>query len=240
MKTTKRISVMMIVMAMVFGLFSAIPLTASAATFSVSGAAKDKDGNLLKGVEVVLKIGGSTDSSFNNYFTGNYIASTGSDGKFTFPAVDGGVYNVYVYNAVLDYFYSAYIGKITVNGNVTDYTITVSEMGGTWVKNQNGTWSFKLTNGNRATGWRQDGGKWYYMDANGIMQTGWLCFDGTMFGMPTTWYYLNEGGDMVTGWLKWEDNWYYLNPSGEMITNASKKIDGKIYKFDASGVCTNP
>jgi beta-glucosidase len=99
-----------------------------------------------------------------------------------------------------------------------------------WKKNTDGTWSLVNLNGEKATGWVQDGSNWYHLDSSGIMQTGWLQDnDGS-------WYYLSENGAMKTGWLKDTDGkWYYLNDNGSMRTGWLKDTDGKWYYLNANG-----
>jgi glucan-binding YG repeat protein len=63
---------------------------------------------------------------------------------------------------------------------------------------------------------------WYHLDSNGYMQTGWYLESGS-------WYYLKPEG--FTGWS---------GPTGSMLKNTSANIGGKVYNFNASGVCTNP
>ncbi len=41
---------------------------------------------------------------------------------------------------------------------------------------------------------------------------------------------------MQTGWLKLGTNWYYLKASGVMAANETLTINGKTYRFNASGV----
>ena len=46
---------------------------------------------------------------------------------------------------------------------------------------------------------------------------------------------------MVTSkWVKDAGKWYYLDGNGYMLANTSQKIGNKVYRFNASGVCTNP
>ncbi|MGX8692262.1 MAG: leucine-rich repeat protein [Clostridia bacterium] len=97
----------------------------------------------------------------------------------------------------------------------------------------NGTWYYLSAGGVMQTGWQQINGYWYYLSAGGAMQTGWQKIGGN-------WYYFSSGGAMQTGWLKLNNNWYYLDASGAMLANTSRNINGKVYYFNASGVCTNP
>ncbi|MGI5906940.1 MAG: choline-binding protein A [Candidatus Pararuminococcus gallinarum] len=63
--------------------------------------------------------------------------------------------------------------------------------------------------------------------------TGWQDIGGF-------WYYLGTDGKMLTGWQQINNVWYYVEAEGTMIRNSSKQINGKIYNFDANGVCLNP
>ena len=101
-----------------------------------------------------------------------------------------------------------------------------------WVKSGN-NWYFLSSSGAMATGWVKSGGKWYYMNSSGAMATGWV-------KSGSKWYFMSSSGAMVTGWVKSGGKWYYMDASGAMLANTSKKIGNKTYKFNASGVCTNP
>lgn len=95
-----------------------------------------------------------------------------------------------------------------------------------WIKNENGSWSYKNLDGTTAVGWINDNGNWYYLDNNGIMQTGWV-------KEGSDWYYLNSSGEMKTGWHKDNNgNWYYLLDSGKMAYDTV--ING--YTIDSNGV----
>lgn len=120
------------------------------------------------------------------------------------------------------------------------------QIGGKW-------YLFKYADGSMITGWSKSGGKWYYLGTNGAMQTGWIKISGKWYYLNSSgamvtgwqkingkWYYFNANGDMKTGWLKDGGNWYYLDNSGAMLANTFKTINGKIYQFNSSGVCTNP
>ena len=67
----------------------------------------------------------------------------------------------------------------------------------------------------------------------GAAQTGWVKSNDT-------WYYYGSNGILCNSWVKSGGYWYYFNSSGAMLANTSQKINGKTYKFNASGVCTNP
>lgn len=96
-----------------------------------------------------------------------------------------------------------------------------------------GKWYYFNASGAMVTGWQAIGGKWYYLNASGAMVTGWQ-------RVGSAWYYLSTSGAMATGWLKSGGSWYYLESSGKMLANTSRKIGSKTYRFNSSGVCTNP
>jgi len=103
----------------------------------------------------------------------------------------------------------------------------------TFWKKISGKWYYFNSAGAMQTGWQKLGGKWYYFNASGAMLTGWQ-------KLGSKWYYFNSSGDMKTGWLKSGGKWYYLDSSGAMVAGRSLKIGKKTYKFNSSGVCTNP
>lgn len=96
-----------------------------------------------------------------------------------------------------------------------------------------GKYYYLGSDGVMRTGWKKIGGKWYYFNSDGIMQTGWKKISGK-------WYYLGSNGVMRTKWQKISGKWYYFDKSGKMLANTSRKIGKKTYKFNKSGVCTNP
>lgn len=110
---------------------------------------------------------------------------------------------------------------------------------------------YYLNGGAMTTGWKQISGKWYYFGSSGVMATGWKQIGGVWYyfkdGAMATgwqkisnkWYYFN-GGAMTTGWKKLSGKWYYFDANGKMLASTSKTIGGKVYKFNSSGVCTNP
>ena len=69
---------------------------------------------------------------------------------------------------------------------------------------------------------------WYYLNTDGSMKTGWLLDGGK-------WYYLNINGTMQKGWLINSNSKYYLADDGTMAIG-TKTIDGKVYKFNTSGM----
>ncbi|MBZ0312656.1 pectinesterase family protein [Clostridium butyricum] len=99
-----------------------------------------------------------------------------------------------------------------------------------WNQNEDKTWFFINSNGEKVQGWLKDGALWYHLNPDGSMQTGWLKDnDGA-------WYYLSNNGSMKTGWLRDSNGkWYYLNEDGSMKTGWLKDNDGKWYYLNQSG-----
>lgn len=60
--------------------------------------------------------------------------------------------------------------------------------------------------------WQQIDGKWYHFDENGFMETGW---------------YENAYGQ-----------WFWMDGNGVMVSGTIRQIDGKIYRVNADGCCT--
>lgn len=101
--------------------------------------------------------------------------------------------------------------------------------GGTWKKDNNGTWYFTDPNGTKVkNNWIKSKDYWYYLDSNGGLKTGWIEVD-------KKWYYSNSSGERQTGWIKDNNNWYYLNSNGVMQTGLIT-VDGKKYYLNSSGV----
>ena len=94
-------------------------------------------------------------------------------------------------------------------------------------------WYYFATGGAMQTGWQKIDGYWYYFASGGAMQTGWQ-------KIGSSWYYFSSSGAMHTGWLKLGSSWYYFRSNGSMVANTSLTINGKVYRFNASGVCANP
>lgn len=89
-------------------------------------------------------------------------------------------------------------------------TPMVSEKRTGW-KNENGKWSFYLSNGQKVKNdWYCDNGKWY-----------WFGADGTMF---------------VNQWVQYKGKWYYLSDSGTMVTDKLFAIKNEIFAFGSDGV----
>lgn len=116
-----------------------------------------------------------------------------------------------------------------------------------------GVWYYLSNSGAMVTGWQKIQNVWYYFNASGAMQTGWRYLSGTWYYLSSSgamatgwqwignaWYHFNNSGAMQTGWLYDSGKWYYLESSGAMLANTSQRIGGKTYRFNSSGVCTNP
>ena len=98
-----------------------------------------------------------------------------------------------------------------------------------WAKDSKG-WMYLGANGRiTKSKWIQAGGQWYYMKANGYMSANeWAKDSGG-------WMYMDANGKISKNkWIKSGGKWYYLKANGYMATG-SIKINGKTYKFDASG-----
>jgi len=99
--------------------------------------------------------------------------------------------------------------------------------------------------------------KGHYFNANGsAKKKGWWDAGGTTAGGTVFeyWYYFtNNKGTPASGWKKINKKWYYFAPKElrsssqgywflkyMMVHDCSIKINGKKYKFNSKGVCTNP
>ena len=114
-------------------------------------------------------------------------------------------------------------------------------------------WYYFKSGGEAATGWQKISKVWYYFDGEGRMLTGWQDIEGVRYyfkdsgSMATGWlkydgnyYYLASGGAMKAGWVKSGSKWYYMDVDGVMVFSCSLELNGKEYRFDASGACVNP
>lgn len=111
-------------------------------------------------------------------------------------------------------------------------------------------WYYMGADGTPKTGWFKDGNDWYYAD-----EWGWMWYD-MFIEYNGAEYYLTKSGAMATGWeliggdwfyfkasgamaeKEWIQDggaWYYLGEYGAMYADGTYTIDGKEYKFDASG-----
>ena len=106
-----------------------------------------------------------------------------------------------------------------------------------WIQQDDGTWTYRKTDGAFARNeWQNIGGRWYVFDGSGTMIKGW-------FRSGEAWYYLGEDGGMLSGqWFSDKGKNYYLTASGTMATDAyigsEMAVNGKriYYYVDGSGV----
>lgn len=185
-------------------------------------------------VRVYLNHGGSSSGGGTDTGTGNWVRDARgwrhlhTDGSFTrgeWERIDGRYYHFdadgYMQTGWIKLSAWYYLGG---NGAMVTGWNKIS-----------GKWYYFDRFGGMLSGWQKIGGKWYYLGGakDGAMKTGWQ-------KISNTWYFFNRGGDMKTGWLKSGGKWYYFESSGAMLANTSRKMGNKTYKFNASGVCTNP
>ena len=140
-----------------------------------------------------------------------------------------------------------------------------TELGSGWVKKSryadSYSWHYINEQGENHNSWKKIDGSWYFFDNTGEAYTGRRYIDGN-------YYYFNDSCQMVTGWFKYTapngsfswwsyagsdgalyknkwlnqgGKWYYFDDNGMMLYDAENyMIDGNLYSFDSSGVCTNP
>ncbi|MDO4327494.1 MAG: hypothetical protein Q4E24_15975, partial [bacterium] len=107
---------------------------------------------------------------------------------------------------------------------------------GQWEQAQDGSWSFRLSSGVLASGWKyvadRSGNHWYHFSENGIMDTGWYRADNG------DWYYLEESGAIQgaakAGWYRdtQDGNMYYLDLTTYIMAVDWTNIDAKWYYFN--------
>ena len=116
-----------------------------------------------------------------------------------------------------------------------------------------GVWYYFASSGVMKTGWQKISKKWYYFNDAGMMLTGVQTIAGKTYGFDTSgkmltgwqkldgiWYYFLSGGEAATGWKKISKKWYWFYSDGSMASSETIRIGNKDYKFNSSGVCTNP
>ena len=119
------------------------------------------------------------------------------------------------------------INQSMSTGTVVAYAATTKP--GKWIKESNGKWWYKHTDGTYTkNNWEYIDGYWYHFDANGYMQTGWLKVDGK-------WYHLNSEGKMHIGWVKIGNYWYHFDSNGVRQTGW-QKLNGEWYYFNSDGI----
>ena len=125
-----------------------------------------------------------------------------------------------------------------------------------WKKDSHGRWYGNKTGWYAKSQWLRIDNFWFYFDSSGyVYQNGWTKVDGKRY------YFNKKNGRMASNeWIEgrfiakdgvqsyepkadWKQNesggWYYQDSSGWYAKNGTVKIDGKKYKFDANGICTN-
>ncbi|WP_051688913.1 leucine-rich repeat protein [Butyrivibrio sp. AE2032] len=141
------------------------------------------------------------------------------------------------------------------NGNTAWFYCGSNGVAATGWKQIDGKWYYFYETGSMAESvWLKDNGKWYYINSDGTMYKGWkksgdywyfLKSDGTMAANEyCDGYWLDADGKWTyqyrASWKKDSKGWWYGDSTGWYAKNRTLKIDGKDYKFDASGYCTNP
>ncbi|WHE88503.1 N-acetylmuramoyl-L-alanine amidase family protein [Lachnoanaerobaculum gingivalis] len=106
----------------------------------------------------------------------------------------------------------------------------------------NSKWIFKLTTGERVTGWQllsytfegRTKVEWYHFEQDGIMDSGWFLDRDT-----NKWYYLSMNhdgffGEMIKGWHHDPDDtrWYFLDRNDGHMHVSWDKIDGNWHFFN--------
>ena len=125
-----------------------------------------------------------------------------------------------------------------------------------WKKDSKGRWYGNKTGWYAKSQWLRIDNYWYYFNNEGyVLQAGWQKVGGTLY------YFNPKNGRMASNeWIEgkfiskdgsqtyayqadWKQTesggWIYQDTSGYYPKNKTVKIDGKKYKFDANGICTN-
>ena len=110
-------------------------------------------------------------------------------------------------------------------GTIVAYAATTKP--GNWIKNSDGKWRYKHTDGTYTkNGWEYINGYWYHFDANGYMQTGWQKINNE-------WYHFDSEGHRQTGWQKINNQWYHFDSNGIRQTGW-QKLNGEWYYFNSA------
>ena len=88
--------------------------------------------------------------------------------------------------------------------------------------------------GKMQTGMIKINGNKYYLAANGVRVTGWVRYNNKKY-----YFSRNTGAMTKASWHKSGTRWYYLSKVGPAYQNKTVKINGKNYKFNKQGICTN-
>ncbi len=176
-----------------------------------------------------------------------------SDGKWSYRLSSGNLCTTFVSENGNFYFFDdegiMKTGWIHITGSLWYYANPSGDVVKSGWKQIGGKWYY-FENYLMQDGWKEIDGKWYYLEkGNGAMVTGWKQIDGV-------WYFLKSNGEMAQNewcqgyWLNangswtypykatWRQSgskWWYGDDHGWYAKNETLKIDGKLYKFDASG-----
>lgn len=79
----------------------------------------------------------------------------------------------------------------------------------------------------------------YYFDQNGVRYS--KGFKTLKSGSKTNTYFFQKNGKAKKGWMKLNGKWYYFTSKAGVMLKSTKITNskGKVYKFNAKGICTN-
>ena len=174
------------------------------------------------------------------------------DGKWYYHLSDGSLATTFVVENGKYYLFDSegamQTGWVNTNG-IWYYANPSGDLVKSGWKQIGGKWYY-FKDYNMVTGWVQDGGKWYYLDpSSGAMVTGWKQIKGVYYYLKSNgemaqneWcegYWLNSDGSWTypykATWRQSGSKWWFGDDHGWYAKNETIKIDGKLYKFDASG-----
>ena len=124
-------------------------------------------------------------------------------------------------------------GLIRINGRLYSFSADGAEGPG-WQKSLNQSEKLRYFKENHvaACGWYTVNGQKYHFGTNGFPHTGLYTLRGET-------YYLGKRGVMQTGWIYLNNHWYYFDKKTGAMAVRNTRIDGKTYKFNSNGICTN-
>ncbi len=162
------------------------------------------------------------------------------DGEWYYFNEDGVMKNGWVKSGNNWYFMDPKDGAMATSGWAEDvyegwYYMDKNGQYQTGWLNDGGNWYYLKDDGAMASKeWTKYGGCWYYLGEDGAIETGWVQDHGS-------WYYMKQDGIMKTsGWVGEGSTWYYVGADGAMVADTDVTVDGKVYHFDETGLCTNP
>lgn len=112
------------------------------------------------------------------------------------------------------------------------------------------TWYYFKSGGAMVTGWQKIGSAWYYFKSSGAMITGWQKIGGKDYFFKSSgamaanewvkgYWWINADGTWTYqykgSWKQDSKGWWFGDTSGWYAKNTTIRIDGKNYKFNASG-----